>query len=109
MIVDISALLQEEEEPKKPAAKKQKAADGSAVDVSAANGSRTIFMKNLAWSADEVGAPTSHPAPPTPHPHIRTGHGHPPPLYPYHTHTHSHTPVCCPRAGLPGCRAHPLQ
>ena len=45
---------EEEEEEKKPAAKKQKAADGSAVDVSAANGSRTIFMKNLAWAADEV-------------------------------------------------------
>ena len=49
-------LLQEEKEEKKPAAKKQKAADGSAVDVSAANGSRTIFMKNLAWAADEVGS-----------------------------------------------------
>ena len=47
---------EEEEEEKKPAAKKQKAADGSAVDVSAANGSRTIFMKNLAWAADEVRA-----------------------------------------------------
>ena len=49
-------LLQEEEEeaPKKPAAKKQKGADGGAVDVSAANGSRTIFIKNLAWAATEV-------------------------------------------------------
>jgi hypothetical protein len=47
---------EEEEEEKKPAAKKQKATDGSAVDVSAANGSRTIFMKNLAWAADEVRA-----------------------------------------------------
>lgn len=45
---------EEEKEEKKPAAKKQKAADGSAVDVSAANGSRTIFIKNLAWKADEV-------------------------------------------------------
>ncbi|KAL4434185.1 hypothetical protein ABPG75_000626 [Micractinium tetrahymenae] len=48
-----SSEEEEEEEEKKPAAKKQKAADGSAVDVSAASGSRTIFMKNLAWSADE--------------------------------------------------------
>lgn len=45
-----------QEEEEKPAAKKQKAADGSAVDVSAANGSRTIFIKNLAWAADEVRA-----------------------------------------------------
>jgi hypothetical protein len=45
---------EEEKEEEKPAAKKQKAADGSSVDVSAVNGSRTIFMKNLAWAADEV-------------------------------------------------------
>ncbi|RMZ53014.1 hypothetical protein APUTEX25_001133 [Auxenochlorella protothecoides] len=32
---------------------KQKAADGSAVDASAANGSKTIFIKNLPWAADE--------------------------------------------------------
>lgn len=36
-----------------PAPKKQKAADGSAVDASAANGSKTIFIKNLPWAADE--------------------------------------------------------
>ena len=47
---------EEEEEEEKPAAKKQKGADGGAVDVSAANGSRTIFIKNLAWAADEVRA-----------------------------------------------------
>lgn len=50
-----SAVLQEEEEEAKPAAKKkQKGADGGAVDVSGVNGSRTIFIKNLAWAADEV-------------------------------------------------------
>ena len=48
------ADAEEEEEKPKPAAKKQKANDGSAVDVSAANGSRTIFIKNLAWATDDV-------------------------------------------------------
>lgn len=46
--------LQEEEE--KPAAKKQKGNDGAAVPptpAAGAEGSRTIFMKNLAWKADE--------------------------------------------------------
>ncbi|KFM24009.1 Protein gar2 [Auxenochlorella protothecoides] len=50
-----------DEEPavpaKKAAASKKapakKAADGSAVDASAANGSKTIFIKNLPWAADE--------------------------------------------------------
>ena len=45
-----------QEEAPKQAAKKQKGSDGAAVDVSAANGSRTIFIKNLAWAATEVRA-----------------------------------------------------
>ena len=44
---------EEEEAAPAPAAKKQKDNNGSAIDVSAANGSRTIFIKNLAWAADE--------------------------------------------------------
>lgn len=44
---------EEEAEEAAPASKKQKGSNGQAVDVSAANGSRTIFVKNLSWSADE--------------------------------------------------------
>jgi hypothetical protein len=52
---------EEEEEDEKPAAKKVKGNDGAAkkaassdVDVSAAQGSKTVFVKNLPWKADEV-------------------------------------------------------
>ena len=120
---------EEEEEEAKPAAKKAKAAPASGVDVSAVNGSRTIFMKNLAWAADEVRAAAeaaatavvcvwrhgasqfqSH----TPHCFSLTAACAlllpscplpPAPTPPHLTHTHARTRRPPPSCGWPGTRA----
>ena len=57
-----SSEEEESDEEPAPAAKKAKAENGvaktkpaaAAVDTGAAQGSRTIFIKNLPWSADEA-------------------------------------------------------